>query len=64
MNMKKYILILITFLLVLSSCEEYLDRKNLDTFDETNFWTSEGNMRLYAMGAYTAYFYGYGIGYA
>lgn len=41
-----------------------MDRKNLDTFDESNFWTSEGNMRLYAQGAYTAYFFGYGSGYS
>jgi hypothetical protein len=61
--MKKYIFILVFFLFGLSGCEEYLDRKNLDTFDESNFWTSEGNMRLYAQGAYTAYFTGYGSGY-
>src|SRR5665648_268534 len=69
--MKKYILIIITALLGLSSCEDYLDRKNLDTFDDANFWTSEGNMRLFAMGAYaatssssTSLFYGYGSGFA
>jgi hypothetical protein len=61
--MKNYKIILVLFLLGLSGCEEYLDRKNLDTFDESNFWTSEGNMRLYAQGAYTAYFTGYGSGY-
>lgn len=62
--MKKNIFLLITVLLSFSSCEDYLDRKNLDTFDESNFWTSEGNMRLYAQGAYTAYFFGYGSGYS
>jgi len=62
--MKKYIFILIAILPLLSGCEDYLDRKNLDTFDESNFWTSEGNMRLFAMGNYSAYFYGYGSGYA
>lgn len=61
--MKKYIIILFSIFLVLVSCQDYLDRKNLDTFDESNFWTNEGNMRLFAQGAYTAYFTGYGSGY-
>ena len=61
--MKKNILIIIVVLFSLSGCKDYLDKKNLDTFDETNFWTSEGNMRLYAQGAYTAYFTGYGSGF-
>lgn len=61
--MKKNILLLLIVLLGLSSCEDYMDRKNLDTFDESNFWTSEGNMRLFAQGAYTAYFTGYGSGF-
>ncbi|HKU51894.1 MAG TPA: hypothetical protein VJQ25_05470, partial [Nitrospira sp.] len=47
-----------------SSCEDYLDRKNLDSLDDSNFWTNEGNMRLFAQGAYTDYFYGYGTGFA
>jgi hypothetical protein len=63
MKMKNKIFIIITVLLSLSSCEDYLDRPNLDTFDESNFWTSEGNMRLFANGAYTAYFTGYGSGF-
>lgn len=62
--MKKNIFIFILILIGLSGCEDYLDRKNLDTFDESNFWTSEGNMRLYAQGAYTSYFYGYGVGFS
>jgi hypothetical protein len=61
--MKKIYFIFILVLFVLSGCKDYLDRKNLDTFDESNFWISEGNMRLYSQGAYTAYFTGYGNGY-
>ena len=61
--MKKNIFIFILVLLGLSGCKDYLDRKNLDTFDNSNFWTSEGNMRLYAQGAYTNYFFGYGSGF-
>lgn len=45
--------------LVLVSCSDYLDRKNLDSFDDQNFWTGEQNMRAFAQGAYTAYFTGY-----
>ncbi len=61
--MKNKIFILIIVLFSLSGCEKYLDRPNMDTFDESNFWTSEGNMRLFANGAYTAYFTGYGSGF-
>lgn len=56
-------ILFILILMSLSGCEDYLDRKNLDTFDESNFWTSESNMQLFARGAYTAYFTGYGSGY-
>lgn len=62
--MKKLYIFFIAVLAGLSSCEDYLDRKNLDQFDDANFWTSEGNMRLYAQGAYTRYFYGYGSGFS
>jgi hypothetical protein len=61
--MKRLYFILFVLIISLSGCEDYLDRKNLDTFDESNFWTSEGNMQLFAQGAYTAYFTGYGSGY-
>jgi hypothetical protein len=61
--MKKNIFILMLVLLGFTSCKDYLDRKNLDTFDESNYWINEGNLRLYSQGAYTAYFTGYGSGY-
>jgi len=61
--MKQLIFFIFIILFSLSGCEDYLDRKNLDTFDESNFWTSESNMRRFARGAYTAYFTGYGSGY-
>lgn len=69
--MKGKLLLIITILLGLTSCEDYLDRKNLDSFDDANFWVNEGNLRLYAMGNYAGYssirpgyFYGYGTGFA
>ena len=61
--MKRIFTLIIIALIGLSSCEDYLDRKNLDSFDDANFWTSENNMRLFAQGAYTAYFTGYGSGF-
>ncbi len=63
--------------LFLFSCNSYLDRKSQDSFDASNYWTSENNVRLYAQGCYVnrcsmtganatseAYFYGYGTTYA
>lgn len=58
--MKKITTIILFVLLVgLSSCSKYLDRKNLDSFDDANFWTNEQNMRTFAQGAYMSYFKGY-----
>ncbi len=62
--MKHVIFLFLIVLFSLSACDDYLDRKNLDTFDESNFWTSEDNMRLFVQGIYTAYFTGYGSGYS
>ncbi len=69
--MKGKIFLIITILLGLTGCEDYLDRKNLDSFDDANFWVNEGNLRLYTMGNYAGYssirpgyFYGYGTGFA
>lgn len=52
-------IILLSSLVALTSCADYLDRKNLDSFDDANFWTSEQNMRAFAQGAYMTYFKGY-----
>ncbi len=60
--MKKVLFIIIA-ILSLSSCKDYLNKPSLNQFDESNFWTSEGNIRLFAQGTYTAYFMGYGSGY-
>jgi len=60
--MKKVLYIIIA-ILSLSSCKDYLNKPSLNQFDESNFWTSEGNIRLFAQGTYTAYFMGYGSGY-
>lgn len=57
--MKKLLTIILVSIVALSSCSDYLDRKNLDTFDDQNFWTSEQAMRAFAQGTYTAYLGGY-----
>ncbi len=62
--MKKIIYIISFLFLLLAACEDYLDRPGLDQFEDGEFWTKEENVRLYAQRAYTAYFTGYGNGYA
>lgn len=58
--MKKLnIITILISLFILFSCQDYLDRKNLDSFDDENFWSSENNMRAFAQGAYMTYFSGY-----
>jgi hypothetical protein len=55
----KFIIIIIMTGLF-SSCTDYLNRENLDTFTSDNFWKSEINLRLYAQQFYPTYFSGYG----
>ena len=58
--MKKFIISILAFSLFgLSACNDYLDRKNLDSFDDANFWSSENNMRVFVQGSYMTYFTGY-----
>ena len=61
--MKKISLLSMIIWVIFSACDDYLNRETLDKFDESNFWTNEQNMRLFAQGAYTSYFMGYGSGY-
>jgi starch-binding outer membrane protein, SusD/RagB family len=56
--MKKYSIILLT-MLVLGSCEDFLDRKPLTQMNDETYWTNENNLRLFANGFYTNYFVGY-----
>ncbi len=46
--MKKYILIA-ALGLALTSCDEVLDRPQLNTPDDTTFWKTESDVRLYAL---------------
>ncbi|HBC29656.1 RagB/SusD family nutrient uptake outer membrane protein [Petrimonas sulfuriphila] len=62
--MKKIFYIIPILFISLIACKDYLDRPGLDQFEDNEFWTKEENIRLYAQKGYTAYFYGYGSGYA
>lgn len=58
--MKKYFFILFMLVgLILTSCENFLDRPSLTTMNDGNYWTSENNLRLFANGFYANYFVGY-----
>jgi len=61
--MKKIIFTIVVALIGLSSCKDYLDRPTLTAYDESNFWRNENTIRMYAQGAYLAYFAGYGSGF-
>ena len=62
--MKKIFYLIIIALISITACDDYLDKPGLDQFENEQFWTNEGNIRLYAQRAYTAYFVGYGSGFA
>jgi len=59
--MKKLFNIFAVAILALSamSCNDYLDRESKTTMDDNNYWTSEGNLRLFVQGVYGSYFNGY-----
>lgn len=44
---------------VLGSCEDFLDRQQLDKMNDNTYWTTENNLRLFANGFYPNYFVGY-----
>ena len=62
--MKTKIVVLATLIMFsFSSCTDILDRPQLTSWDDENFWTSEANLRMYANGFYERYFVGYNIDY-
>jgi hypothetical protein len=62
-NMKTKIIVLTTFIMCsLAGCD-VLDRPQLTSWDDSNFWVSESNVRLYANGFYQRYFVGYNTNY-
>ncbi len=64
--MKKIFNIIAAAVLVfsLSGCDKFLDRPSKTTLDDSNYWYSEEMVRMFVNGAYGAYFFGYGSGWA
>ncbi len=61
--MKKYILLSVAALgLAFTSCNEVLERPELNIPTDEAFWRSENDVRLYANNMYTEYFVGYNSG--
>lgn len=59
--MKTKILLLVsTIFLLLSSCNDVLDRPQLTSENDDTYWVNEQNIRLYANEYYAQYFVGYG----
>ncbi|ANH79964.1 hypothetical protein A8C56_02315 [Niabella ginsenosidivorans] len=56
----KFYFILSAFI-VLSGCKKFVDKKPLDSFSDTDFWTSENALRTYNWEFYNL-FIGYGTG--
>ena len=58
--MKKILYFLMALvLLVPTSCNDFLERNSLVDMDDSNFWKTENNVRLFVNGAYAYYFSGY-----
>ncbi len=59
--MKRNIFIILLSIVVFAttSCENYLDRPPLTSFNDETYWKSESDLRLYANGLYQNYFVGY-----
>ncbi|MBD1427440.1 RagB/SusD family nutrient uptake outer membrane protein [Sphingobacterium arenae] len=57
-----YIAVYAVLILLFSGCDKFLDRPPLTALDDnTNGWTSEEKLRMYADKYYTDFFNGYGI---
>lgn len=46
----------------LAGCSDFLDRPSKTEMNDENYWTSEGNIRLFVNNAYPTYFNGYSSG--
>lgn len=65
MKISNKIFILLLLALGVAGCEkDFLDTPPDDVLVDETYWTSEGNVKTFAYGFYTAYFSGYGSGYS
>lgn len=62
--MKIRIITLLALIVTLAGCEDFLEKPPLDDLTDETYWSSENNVRSFSWGFYTAYFSGYGSGYA
>lgn len=61
--MKKYIFALLSAAaLIFASCDDVLDRPQLNNPQDDNYWRNETDLRLFGNGFYTNYFVGYNSG--
>ena len=61
--MKKYILSIFAAAgLLFSSCDDYLDRPQLNVPDDNTYWKTESDARMFSQGFYYNYFVGYNSG--
>lgn len=61
--MKKYIFALFSAVaLIFASCDDVLDRPQLNNPQDDNYWRNETDLRLFGNGFYTNYFVGYNSG--
>lgn len=58
----KKILLASLMLLGLASCDDFLTKDPLTSFQDDDFWCNENNVRGFAMGYYASRFPGYGSG--
>ncbi len=60
--MKPIVYFLLCPLLLLTSCDDFLDRQPLDSISDADYWKTEKHVRTYSYGFYTRYFLGYSSG--
>lgn len=63
--MKKHIILIVSLSAILvAGCSDFLDRPQKSAMDDTNYWSNENNLRLFANGYYINYFTGYYSGWS